>query len=60
MTGEQRIQEIFDSELFTRLFQERPEIRTVWRQKIKPIAGDLSHEGLGLTEEGKHILLNEV
>jgi thioester reductase-like protein len=35
-------------------------MRDGWRQKVLPIGGDLELKGLGLTDEHKDILLNEV
>ena len=55
-----RLEDIFKYELFEPLFKANPSLRQGWKSKIFPIAGDLTLEGLGLSQEHKNILLNEV
>lgn len=60
MNNQQRIEEIFRSELFTAYFEQNPHMRKEWPNKVAPIAGDLTLSGLGLSQTDRDILLNEV
>ena len=60
MSDKQRIAEIFKAELFERFFQENPHMRTEWPSKVQAIVGDLTISGLGLSQEHRNIILNEV
>ena len=60
MTDLQRLEEIFQSEIFETYFRLRPEMKCDWKQKVFPIAGDLTLSGLGLSQESRHTLINEV
>jgi thioester reductase-like protein len=35
-------------------------MRELWPTRIKPIEGDLTHKGLGLSPESRRIILSEV
>jgi fatty acyl-CoA reductase len=56
----QRLQEIFSSELFNTLFNQQPALKEGWKKKVIPITGDLTLSGLGISEEEKFLLVNEV
>lgn len=60
MSNQERIEEIFKSELFDTYFKLNPAMRKGWASKVAPIAGDLTLSGLGLSAEHREILLNEV
>lgn len=60
MTDLQRLEEIFQSEIFETYFRLRPEMKCDWKQKVFPIAGDLTLSGLGLSQESRQTLINEV
>ena len=51
---------IFNSELFSEVYRQQPELRAKLSEKIYPIAGDLVMNGLGISPEDKAILVNEV
>jgi len=60
MTNLQRLEEIFQSEIFETYFKLRPDMRCEWKEKVFPIAGDLTLSGLGLSEESRQTLMDEV
>ena len=60
MTNLQRLEEIFQSEIFETYFKLRPDMRCEWKKKVFPIAGDLTLSGLGLSEESRQTLMDEV
>ena len=43
-------------QLFEKLNKEQPD----FKEKVKPIAGDILQAGLGINEEDKDILINNV
>ena len=51
--------EILKSEIFDRLFEEKPELRTVVLERIVPVAGDLIIDKLGLSEEDRAMVVSE-
>ena len=40
--NEERLKIIFSSELFSRVFEEQPQLRHSWRSKVAAINGDLT------------------
>ena len=60
MTNLQRLEEIFQSEIFEIYFKLKPDMRCEWKKKVFPIAGDLTLSGLGLSEESRQTLMDEV
>jgi len=60
MTNLQRLEEIFQSEIFETYFKLKPDMRCEWKKKVFPIAGDLTLSGLGLSEESRQTLMDEV
>jgi alcohol-forming fatty acyl-CoA reductase len=55
-------QEVFSSESFEQMFMRDPELLTklMQSQKVKPIAGDLLSDNLGLSDSDRQELINEV
>ena len=51
--------EILKSEIFDKLFEEKPELRTVVLERIVPVAGDLIIDKLGLSEEDRAMVVSE-
>ena len=43
--------EIFQSVLFEPLFEKRPEMLEIIRERIVPVSGDLVHDKLGIDPE---------
>ena len=60
LTLQKRLEDIFKYEVFEPYFTANPHMRDGWREKVMPIGGDLELKGLGLTDEHRDILLNEV
>lgn len=52
--------EIFDSKVFQPLFQERPEILKVIKERVIPVKGDLVQEGLGIESGVRETLIKEL
>ena len=52
--------EIFKTKLFDRLYEERPDIVDVIREKVVPVSGDLCIEKLGMDPEIRQQLIDEV
>lgn len=59
MSDQQRLHEIFQSELFGPYFKANPEMRKGWPLKCIAMAGDLTLKGLGLSDENREILLTK-
>lgn len=53
MSDLQRLEEIFQSEIFDTLFRTKPQMKNDWKLKIFPVAGDLTLSGLGLSAESR-------
>ena len=54
MTIEERLEnEIFSKEIFSHLYERYPEIKSVIKRKIVPVAGDLVKNGLGMSAEAR-------
>jgi fatty acyl-CoA reductase len=51
VTDQQRLNDIFKSELFSPYFKANPEMRSNWPFKCKAITGDLTFDKLGLSPE---------
>lgn len=60
MTDLQRLEEIFQSEIFEPLFRMKPQLKTDWKLKVFLVAGDLTLSGLGLSPESKQTIIDEV
>ena len=60
LTDQERLNEIFQSELFETYFKLYPKMRANWSLKIFPITGDLSLKGLGISEIHREVLMKEV
>ena len=45
------MKEIFQSKLFSVLFEEKPQLFEIVKQKVIPVQGDLSADGLGIASE---------
>ncbi|XP_072938818.1 putative fatty acyl-CoA reductase CG5065 [Epargyreus clarus] len=56
VSGHERMKKILDSEIFSRLKADNPENM----KKIVPIVGDITSDGLGLSEEDKILIQNTV
>jgi thioester reductase-like protein len=54
------LRQIFDSELFTTVFERDPQIKQIWPEKVKVVSGDLTAKGLGLTDYGREILNSHI
>jgi thioester reductase-like protein len=53
MSDLQRLEEIFQSEIFETLFKIKPQMKSDWKLRIFPVAGDLTLSGLGLSPESR-------
>ena len=60
MSNLQRLEEIFSSEIFNPLFKLNPQLKQDWKLRVFPIAGDLTMNGLGLSQEHRETIINEV
>lgn len=60
MSDLQRLEEIFQSEIFETLFKIKPQMKSDWKLRIFPVAGDLTLSGLGLSPESRQTLIDEV
>lgn len=60
MSDLQRLEEIFQSEIFETLFKIKPQMKSDWKLRILPVAGDLTLSGLGLSPESRQTLIDEV
>ena len=60
MSNIERLQMIFESDIFEHYFCQYPEMRKGWTTKVSPIAGDLTKNGLGLSQKDQETILNEV
>ena len=57
---ERLISTIFSSEIFKRVWEEQPRLRAKILEKVKPIAGDLIIDKLGISPSDRAILRQEV
>ena len=60
MSNLQRLEEIFSSEIFNLLFKLNPQLKQDWKLRVFPIAGDLTMNGLGLSQEHRETIIQEV
>jgi len=51
---------ILNSEIFSRVYSEQPDLKSKISSKVKAIASDLVMDGLGLSPEDRSRLVNEV
>ena len=60
MSNIERLQMIFESDIFEHYFCQYPDMCKGWTTKVSPIAGDLTKNGLGLSQKDQETILNEV